>query len=163
MKNLKGAAFVASTIEASQYEDLDMLMYYDARPCALNGMFSSDLICDNLKGYYPFRMFNQLVKCGTAATVASDDPTVYGAAAIGDKRAAVMFTYYEDLDEAGSKPIKLELASLPASPVKATIRILDEGRDDEVVREEILTGSSATLYLDLALFTTCLVTFEAID
>ena len=108
-------------------------------------------------------MFNQLYKCGSAASVSSDDPTVYGAAAVGDKKAAAMFTYYEDLDEEKNKPIKLELLSLPASPVKLSVRILDEKHDDEVVREEILTGRSAAVYLDLALFTTCLVTIEPVD
>lgn len=163
MKNLKGAAFVASTIEASQYEPLDMLMYYDARPCTLNGMFSTDLVCDRLKGYYPFRMFNQVYRCGTAAEIKSDDPTVYGVAAVGKRNAAVMFTYYEDLDEAENKRVKLELKDLPGTPVKMTLRVLDEDHDDEPVREEIFTGKSATVYLDLALFTTCLVTLEPAD
>ena len=128
----------------------------------MNGMFSTDLICDCLKGYYPFRMFNELYKCGNAADFGSDDPTVYGAAAKGDKNAAVMMTYYDDLDEAENKQVKLELNGLPGSPVKMTLRVLDKDHDDEAVREEIFTGKTAAVYLDLALFTTCLVTLEPI-
>lgn len=160
MKNLKGAAFIASTIAASQYVPLDMLMYYDARPCAMNGMFSTDLICDCLKGYYPFRMFNKLYQLGTAASFTSDDGAVYGAAAVGEKGGAVMMTYYDDLDEAEKKQVKLNLSSLPASPVKVTVRVLDKEHDDEPIREEIVSGKSASLSLDFALFTTVLVTLE---
>lgn len=163
MKNLKGAAFIASTVAASQYAPLDMLMYYDARPCTMNGMFSTDIVIDRLKGYYPFRMFNELYKLDSAADFISDDATIYGAAATSDKKAAVMFTYYEDLDEAEKKQVKLELKDLPGTPVKMTVRVLDKDKDDEPVREEIFTGKSATVYLDLALFTTCLVTLEPVD
>ena len=162
MKNPKGAAFVASTIAASQYVPLDMLMYYDARPCALNGMFVTDMVCDCLKGYYPFRMFNKLYQLGTAVGFSSDDATVYGVAAVGKNGGAVMLTYYEDLDEAEKKQVKLDLASLPASPVKVTVRVLDADHDDEPIREEIISGNSASLYLDLNLFTTVLVTIEPI-
>ena len=163
MKHLKGSAFIASTVAASQYVPLDMLMYYDARPCTMNGMFSTDIVIDRLKGYYPFRMFNTLYKCGTAAEFVTDDTTIYGAAATGDKNAAVMFTYYDDLDEAENKQVKLNLSSLPGSPVKLTVRLLDATHDDEPVREEILTGKDASVYLDLSLFTTCLVTLEPVD
>ena len=163
MKNLKGAAFIASTVAASQYAPLDMLMYYDARPCTMNGMFSTDIVIDRLKGYYPFRMFNELYKLDSAADFISDDATIYGAAATSDKKAAVMFTYYEDLDEAEKKQVKLELKDLPGTPVKMTVRVLDKDKDDAPVREEIFTGKSATVYLDLALFTTCLVTLEPVD
>ena len=162
MKNLKGAAFIASTVAASQYVPLDMLMYYDARPCAMNGMFSTDLVCDCLKGYYPFRMFNKLYQLGTAASFESDDGTVYGAAAVGENGGAVMLTYYDDLDEGEKKQVKLNLASLPASPVKMTVRVLDADHDDQPIREEILSGKSASVYLDLDLFTTVLVTLEPI-
>jgi hypothetical protein len=140
-----------------------MLMYYDARPCTMNGMFSTDIVIDRLKGYYPFRMFNELYKLDSAADFISDDATIYGAAATSDKKAAVMFTYYEDLDEAEKKQVKLELKDLPGTPVKMTVRVLDKDKDDEPVREEIFTGKSATVYLDLALFTTCLVTLEPVD
>lgn len=47
---------------ASQYTPVDMLMYYDAHPCCMNGLFCTDWVCENLKGYYPFRMFNELYK-----------------------------------------------------------------------------------------------------
>ena len=40
IKKLKGSAFVASTMLMSQYEPLDLLMYYDARTSDFNGLFS---------------------------------------------------------------------------------------------------------------------------
>jgi hypothetical protein len=69
----------------SQYEPVDMLMYYDARPCGMNGMFNTDMVCEKLKGYYPFYMFNQLYKLDEAVALdrASDD--VWAVAARGEE------------------------------------------------------------------------------
>ena len=64
-KSLKGAAFIGAVMCTCQKLPLDMLMYYDARPCGMNGMFSTDFVCDRLKGYYPFYMFNALYQLGT--------------------------------------------------------------------------------------------------
>ena len=40
-KNIKGATFVLSVMCEGQKSPLDMLMYYDARPSAMNGLFST--------------------------------------------------------------------------------------------------------------------------
>ena len=61
-KGLKGASFIAANMLMAQNEPLDILMYYDARPCGMNGMYSTDLVCNTLKGYHPFHMFNKLFK-----------------------------------------------------------------------------------------------------
>lgn len=53
-KGLKGASFITAVMCACQFVPLDMLMYYDARPCAMNGLFCTDWVCECLKGYYPF-------------------------------------------------------------------------------------------------------------
>ena len=163
IKGLKGAAFTAATIESSQYRPLDMLMYYDARPCSFNGLFSTDVVLDRLKGFYPFTMFNTVRKLGTAVELDSDDPTLYGVAASDGSSGAVMLTYFENLDQADVKRVKVNLESLFSKHVKITLFCLDETKDNEVVREEILSGDSASVYLDFNLFTTYLLKIETID
>lgn len=43
-KSIKGAAFIDNTMCACQYEPVNNLMYCDARPCAMNGMFNTDFV-----------------------------------------------------------------------------------------------------------------------
>ena len=62
--NQKGAAFVAATMIDCQSAPLDHLIYYDARPNGMNGMFSPSSL-EPMKGYYPFYAWSKLVDCGT--------------------------------------------------------------------------------------------------
>jgi hypothetical protein len=63
--NLKGAAFVASVMNACQLAPLDMLMYYDARVnTVMNGMFEKVTLWP-MKGYYPFYVWSKLADRGT--------------------------------------------------------------------------------------------------
>lgn len=73
-------------------------MYYDARPCAYNGLF--DFYTNvPLKGYYPFRMFHTLYQLKSACKCASDNQSLYAAAAQGENSQAVMISYYTDDDD----------------------------------------------------------------
>jgi len=163
-KNLKGAAFIASTIAASQYRSLDMLMFYDARPCAMNSLFATDMVCDRLKGYYPFRMFNALNRLGTAAAVEADEQEYFACAAMGEEKKAVMITRYRDVEAAQPETLRLVLKNLcPPKPVKLTYAFLDEDHDQEVLREEIVAGDSCAVYIPMGMFATCLVTIETAE
>lgn len=162
-KSLKGSAFTAAVMELSQYQPLDLLMYYDARPCAMNGLFATDFVCDRLKGYYPFLMFNRLYKLGTAVPCASDDDAVTCCAAKGDDGAALMLTYYKDVKEAGAKRVKLALDGLHGGHTKVSVYTLDAAKDMELTCTETVYGIAAEIYLDLELFTTVLVTAEAAE
>ena len=62
--NLKSAAFTAATMTLCQSAPLDMLMYYDARPRGMNGLFEPITLWP-MKGYYPFYAWSKLVDCGT--------------------------------------------------------------------------------------------------
>ena len=77
---------------------IDMLMYYDARPCSYNGLFDY-YTNELLKGYYPFKMFNTLYTLGTACECVSDNKNVYATAAKGTDGTALMFSYYNDDDD----------------------------------------------------------------
>jgi len=62
--NQKSAAFIAATMIDCQYAPLDHLMYYDARPVGMNGMFDMTTL-EPMKGYYPFYAWARLLDCGT--------------------------------------------------------------------------------------------------
>ena len=97
--SIKGAAFTAACMCGCQNEtDIDMLMYYDARPCAYNGLFDY-YTNEHLKGYYPFIMFNALYKLGNACKCVSDNKNIYAAAAKDDNSKAVMLSFYTDDDD----------------------------------------------------------------
>ena len=105
-KSLKGASFIAATMVMSQYEPLDMLMFYDARPSAMNSMFNTDRMYECLKGYYPFYMFNQLYKEGRAVEVLREGEDIWSCAASGSEQN-VMLTHYNDDDSIAEKAVKV--------------------------------------------------------
>ncbi len=154
-KGLKGASFVASTMMMSQYEDVDMLMYYDARPCGMNGMFDTDRVCECLKGYYPFYMYNQLYKAGQFVPAVSTDSDIWAMGAIGEGTQALMLSYFNDDDESKDKSVMLSLSGLKGKSLK--FYLLDGTHDCECVREEKITKESLDISLDLKLFDTYLI------
>jgi len=156
-KSLKGAAFIAATMCECQKSPVDMLMYYDARPCGMNGMYSTDFVCDCLKGYYPFRMFNELYKLDRSAAV-ENGTGIYGCAARSEERAAVMLTHYDDDDAAPAKEVRVELNGF--GPSRAEIYLLDREKDMELVREENFSGDASAVYLKLENLSTVLIVME---
>ncbi len=135
--SLKGAAFTAATILAAQDLPIDMLMYYDARPCVLNGMFDYYTL-RALKGYYPFVMFSELYRLGTQIALDCDDPSIYAVAAKHGADTAVMAAYFQEADEEKT----LTVTGLPDGK---RVYLLDETHDfeatDSVVRNGRLTLS----------------------
>ncbi len=160
-KGLKGSSFVAAVIARSQYEPLDLLMYYDARPCGMNGMFSTDIVSDRLKGYWPFNFFGELYRLGTAVGTVSDDPTLYAAAAKSEDAFSLMVTYFEDKDTAEKKHAEIHLENLPVGKdAEITIRRLDRACDGEVTEKKKVSGKDMTLSVDFDLFTTLLISVK---
>ena len=161
-KGLKGAAFLAATMCMSQYEPLDNLMFYDARPGGMNAMFSTDLIFIRLKGYYPFYMFNQLYRQSSAVAVERDSADVWAAAAKGAEQN-VMLTYYNDDDTAPPKTVKVEFKNVEnANGVKLEYYCLDAENDCTLVREELFTATDFAAYVKMPLNTTYLLKIVAI-
>ena len=154
-KGLKGAAFIAAVMEMSQGEPLDNLMFYDARPGAMNSLYNTDRVCECLKGYYPLYMFNQLYRQGEAVSVEKAGDAVWATAATGEE-SAVMLTHYDDVDEAPAEEVCLKIEGLSA-PVRARLYLLDETRDNALVREELLGAESYALCFPMKLFDTCLI------
>ena len=146
-KSLKGAAFISAVMCTCQKLPLDMLMYYDARPCGMNGMFSTDFVCDCLKGYYPFYMFNTLYKLGTEVESVRDGDVYVGAAREGDE-AAVMLTRFCVEDNENAEDVLIELDGFGSC--EAEIYLLDEEHDLTLVRTERFAGEAITLPLRFA-------------
>lgn len=124
---IKGAAFVSAVMATGQRYPLDMLMYYDARPCALNCLFNF-YTNDLLKGYFVFRMFSQLYRLGQNAESSSDAEDIYTVAATDGSKKALMLTYFTNDKEAQDKAITLSFAG--SNNESYSIRVLDEKNDD---------------------------------
>ena len=158
-KSLKGASFVSAAMMVSQATGLDMLMYYDARPCTMNGMFHSDTF-KPLKPYYTFYMFKELLELGVYVKTDYNKNNIYSCAATNGEKHAIMLTYFNDDDNAVSKQVVLECTS-PAQGKKIKVQcyLLDENNDMTLSREEIFTADTFNIYLNMNLFTTYLVKF----
>ena len=139
-KNEKGAAFIAGVMAVSQYSKLDKLMYYDARPCGMNGMFDTDFFTP-LKGYYPFVMFNNLYKLGTAVEAEGDCDNVYAVAAKGEDGEGIMLSYFVEEDDATDGEILLDIKN---GAEKYEMYLLDKDHDNELVGE-VSVGQTITL------------------
>jgi len=155
-KSLKGASFIAGTMCVCQAGPLDHLMYYDARPCGMNGMFNTDTL-EPLKGYYPFPMFNALYKLGTAAETVTDSEMLFAAAGTDGKAGAVLLTHFDDDDSAAAREVKVSFCGLGEGKKKLEYYLLDEEHDMALVREEIFTADEFASYLTLPLYTSYLL------
>lgn len=159
-RNLKGASFTAASMCTAHKSPMDMFMYYDARPCTMNGMFS-ETFYEPLKGYYPFQMFGDMYLMNNAAESESECGDIYSFAARSENEAGVMLTYYLDEDSAPEKDIDVDFSGLPANTrVKADVYILDENNDMELAKTEYFSCGSFTMYLKMKLFTTYYIKFS---
>lgn len=157
-KGLKGSSLIAGVMCAGQSEPIDMLMYYDARPCGMNGMFKQETY-ECLKGYYPFVMFDALAKLGTQIPTEYSAENIYNCAATNGENHAVMLTHYNDDDNAPAKQVKLNFVK-NGGALKASYYLLDETHDLTLMREEIFTAESFGTYLDMPIHSSVLIKFE---
>ena len=98
MISIKGACFTSACMAAAQKNpNIDMLMYYDARPCAMNGLFDFYTMRP-LKGYYPFYIYANLYEMGNQVKSVSDDKDIYVVSAKNGNKAGIMITYYSEDD-----------------------------------------------------------------
>ncbi|MBQ8146491.1 MAG: hypothetical protein IJ039_06870 [Clostridia bacterium] len=121
---MKGAAFTAAVMSICQNNpDIDMLMYYDARPGAFNGLWDV-YVYEELKGYYAFYSFANLYELGTQVANGSDDENVYVVAAKNDEKVGAMVTYYAENDNENSKYVTVDIDGHDMSCAK--IYLVDE-------------------------------------
>lgn len=147
-KGLKGSSFVAGCMAVGQRSELDMLMYYDARPCGMNGMFDTDFLTA-LKGYYPFKMFNNLYKMGGEVLCEYNEAPVYCTAATDGENCGILVTNFEEDDSSPAVNVNFELCG--ADGKKATLYLLDDKNDMTAVATiDVKNGFS----LEIPLFST---------
>ena len=137
-----------------------MLMYYDARPCGMNGMFDTDTLAP-LKGYYPFPMFNALYQLGTHVDGGWLWEDIYYSAATDGENSAALLTYYHDDDTKEGKDVTVTFRGA-AEGTRVTVSLLDETHDNEVISEEYFTSDTFAKRLHFDLFTTWLVKIEKV-
>ncbi len=128
--SMKGGAFIAAVMSACQEESLDMLMYYDARPCGMNGMFKA-YTYEPLKGYFPIKTWGEMRKLGTRCAVTCDIPDIYATAARGNEGTISMITYYTDNDDAVARTFTVQLDE----ERMYSLYLLDEDNDMVKVEE----------------------------
>ena len=161
-KGLKGSAYIAANMLMAQQESLDHLMFYDARPCGMNSLFSTDFVFECLKGYYPFWMFNQLYKQKNAVQTGTAGDCIWAAAAKGEEQN-VMLCYYDDDDSAPARDVKVEFCNVENEKgVRLSYYLLDADHDAALVREEIFTSSNFASYLTMPLHSTYLLKITAL-
>lgn len=132
---IRGAAFTAAAMSVGQANPVDMLMYYDARPCSFNGIFDFYTYA-KLKGYYPFLYFSKLYKLGNCAESNSSDSDVFVTAASGGNGKAFMITYYQN---DGIEPENRGIRVDTGIPGKWRVSLTDKDRDSdtfEVITED---------------------------
>ncbi len=144
MASMKGAAFIQAMMSLAQDAPIDMLMYYDARPSAFNGMWAP-YTYDRLKGYYPFVIFNALYRLGMQVEAVCEQANCYITAAKGQKQGAIVITRFDDTDPEDAVSAELQLLGA-GDYTTAEIYLLD-GENDLCLVEARKVGSSLPLCL----------------
>ena len=147
-KELKGASFVAGAMCVSQATDLDMLMYYDARPCGMNGIFEAGTYAP-YKTYYDYVIFRDLLHLGTYVPTPYMDDEIYTCAATDGENYAMMLTYFDPKDDAEDRTLSLTFKK-PAGEYKVEYYLTDNTLNHELVREEYFTADTFKVYLKIA-------------
>lgn len=140
----RGAAFQAATMLACQREPLEMLMYYDARPCTMNGLF--DLyFYQPLKGYYAIYQFANLYDMGDSCACDTDDDEVFAAAAKDENSRGMMICRYSPKVGLAPKAVSVKLNAADANS-RWKAQWVDA---DRTMAEETLTATDGTLTLTM--------------
>ena len=159
-RGLKGSSVIAGTMALCQYTSIDMLMYYDARPCEMCGIFDPIAPWKLLKGYYPFMMFSELYALGESVKAVGDENMIPVAATDG-KNATVMLTYFDDDDNAPKKEVNIELSSLTEGAKSVECYLLDGEKNMELVKTELINEACTNLRFEMTLFSTYLIKIKS--
>ena len=140
-RSSKGGAFTASVIAACQKADLDMLMYYDARPTIWNGLFND--FNEKGKQYFALYFFNKLYEMGLETESIVDGEKIYAISAKGEdgKNGFYIVTYNDDDSAENEIEYSLEITGL-SFPCKASFYLTDSQNDGALIKEETLSADS---------------------
>ncbi len=126
---VKGAAFTLACMSAGQASDIDMLMYYDARPCAFNGLFDFYTLRP-LKTYYALQWYGMLYDLTGEVQPTVQIADIYSLCGC-DKNGKVMavLTYYSDEDNKEDKIFTVDFGR----EGEYEIYLLDGNRDGDLL------------------------------
>ena len=141
---LKGASFAAAVLSVAAASPVDMLMYYDARPGAMNGFFEPFILTRLRKTYFPYVDLAVMKRAGERVASESDDPDVYALAVSGENGSHVLLTYFNDDDSSPEKSITLRL---PLSEKKTVDCFLTDDEANEKKTMSFTAGPGEALIL----------------
>ena len=103
MKRPKGASFTFATMaECQKNTDIDLLMYYDARPCEFNGIF--DEFYDTMPCYYAFLWFADMKDNGNEIRCEGAPEDIYTLATVSEcGKVMATLTYYVEREECAAE------------------------------------------------------------
>jgi len=107
---LKGAAFTMACISEAQKCSIDMLMYYDTRMSAFNGVFDF-YTYEKLKGYYPLYWYGMFYDMENEIRAENHIENIYSLCGVSkDEKIIAVITHYTDNDEAENKQISVDFS-----------------------------------------------------
>lgn len=138
INGIKGAIFALSVMLECQRAPVDMLMYYDARPCRFNGIFNE--YYEKLKTYYSFAWYRDMYGLDHEIGASSSDPDLHVSAGVDkDGKVSAIVAYYAELDDqASDKTVKID-----APDGEYEVYLLDAEHDGTLV------GTSTSLEFTL--------------
>lgn len=160
-KKLKGASFALGVMCTAQALPIDMLMYYDARPNGMNGLFSHDVSLSPLKTYHVYNAFADLRELGSCVDTAANGEDLYAVAATNGNESAVLLTFYNDDIEDGEKNVCIEVYGANSHGcVRAEFYLLGENTDMELVKEEFFTSERFNILLKIKSYESYMIKFK---
>ena len=157
----KGAASTAACMCVGQGSTLETLMYYDARPCAYNGLFRA-YTYEILPGYYPFYFFANLKDLGNEVAVEGLEKGVYAVAATDKKRFGMMLTRFLDEAESGECAEPIEIAFSFAEKKKRIAKISAACENGALSETTCEIGEDGVLSLSCPMYSVLYIALEEI-
>ena len=158
-KRYKGASIIAGCMAEGQKSDIDMMMYYDARPGAWCGIFDTDSL-EPTPAYYAFYFYKELRRLGKYVPTA-DPEDIYSVAAKDEKDGALMLTYFNDADDTPADSVTLTVKGRKGA-TRVEYFLIDGNTNGKLVRAETFNSEEFDIYLDLKLYDTYLLKFTGI-
>ncbi len=161
-RGIKGASLNTGVMCATQTSDIDMLMYYDARPSGWCGLFDMCTL-EPLKPYYGYYLFKEIPRLGSYVKTETQIGNIWNIAATDGKDGALIVTNYNDDDLAPAEKLTVSVKNKGGKcGTRVEYYLLDEEHNGELIREEEFASDSFTLHLNMKLFDTYLIKFVAI-
>ncbi len=129
MRTMKGVSFIMACMSLAQSAPIDLLMYYDTRPSAYNGVFDF-YTAKPLKGYYPFLWYGYFYDRKAQVEAVNEIETIYSLCGVDERgKALAVITCFSDQDKAEGKELFVDFGR----PGQYEIYLLDDTHAGELV------------------------------